>query len=178
MTEADREWKGALMRPSSTLSAGIFFVGVWAAFLAVINIVFGAYSNGRKVNWLDFFTDGEQTNSAHEIALSFPDDILIVLLSSLLIAAGVMGMNSAREGGFRGWLFGLPRDSLITSLFSIENGLGRTFSSWMIISGVAYYLVWSSMESTWVDPGVYSVMISLIMAGVGLNWIQDAKPEN
>ena len=36
----------------------------------------------------------------------------------------------------------------------------------------------SSMESTWVDPGVYSVMISLIMAGVGLNWIQDAKPEN
>ena len=87
-------------------------------------------------------------------------------------------MNSAREGGFRGWFFGLPQDSLITSLFSIENGLGRTFSSWMIISGVAYYLVWSSMESTWVDPGVYSVMISLIMAGVGLNWIQDAKPEN
>ena len=178
MSEADREWMGALMRPSSTLSAGLFFVGVWVAFLTIINIAVGAYSNGRKVNWVDFFTNGNETNSVHQVALSFPDDILFGLLSALLIAAGVMGMNSAREDGFRGWLFGLPRDRVLYSLFSSENGLGRTFSSWMIFSGAVYYLVWSSMESTWVDPGVYSVMISFVMVGAGLNWIQDAKLEN
>ena len=48
----------------------------------------------------------------------------------------------------------------------------------MIVSGTAYYLLWSSLESTWVDPGVYSVMISLVMVGVGLNWIQDAKSKS
>ena len=48
----------------------------------------------------------------------------------------------------------------------------------MMVSGAAYYLLWSSLESTWVDPGVYSVMISLVMVGVGLNWIQDAKSKS
>ena len=48
----------------------------------------------------------------------------------------------------------------------------------MIVVGSAYYLIWSSLESTWVDPGVYSVMISFVMVGIGLNWIQDAKIES
>ena len=178
MSEADREWMGSLMRPSSTLSAGSFFVGVWMAFLTVINILFGAYSNGRRVNWVDFLTNGNETNSVHEVAFAFPDDVVFGLVSSLLIAAGVMGMGAAREDGFQGWFSGLPRDRVSTSIFSTEYGLGRTFASWMIVSGVAYYLVWSSFESTWVDPGVYSVMISFVMVGIGLNWIQDAKLES
>ena len=178
MTGADKDWMGALMRPSSTLSLGSFFVGFWMAFLTIINILFGAYSNGRKVNWIDFLTNGNNTNSVHEIALTFPDDVLFGILSSLLIGAGVMGMRVAREDGFRGWFSELPRDKVITSLFSIENGLARTLASWMILAGAAYYLVWSSLESTWVDPGVYSVMIAFVMIGVGLNWIQDSKLEN
>jgi hypothetical protein len=67
---------------------------------------------------------------------------------------------------------------MITSLFSSQGGLGRTVASWMIVVGTGYYLVWSTLETTWVDPGVYSVMISFVMAGIGLNWIQDAKLEN
>ena len=62
MTGADQDWMGALMRPSSTLSLGSFFVGFWMAFLTIINILFGAYSNGRKVNWIDFLTNGNNTN--------------------------------------------------------------------------------------------------------------------
>ena len=178
MSEADREWMGALMRPSSMLSAGSFFVGIWMAFLTIVNIAFGAYSNGRRVNWIDFLTNGDEVTSVHEVTLSLPDDIVFGLLSSLLIAAGVMGMNAAREDGFRGWFSGLPRDRVFTSIFSTEYGLGRTFASWMMVSGAAYYLLWSSLESTWVDPGVYSVMISLVMVGVGLNWIQDAKSKS
>ncbi len=50
MSEAEQEWMGSLMRPSSTLSAGSFIVGVWMAFLTLVNIVFGAYSSGRRVN--------------------------------------------------------------------------------------------------------------------------------
>ena len=178
MSEGGQEWKEALMRPSSTLSAGSFIVGVWMAFLTIINIAVGAYSDGRKVNWIDFITNGENTSSTHEIALAFPDDILFGLLSSLLIGAGVLGMGAAREDGFGGWFSGLPQDRMLTSLFSTKNGIGRTLASWMVLSGAGYYMVWSTIESTWVDPGVYSVMISFVMIGLGLNFIQDAASEN
>jgi len=166
------------MRPSSTLSAGSFIVGIWMGFLTIINIAVGAYSNGRKVNWVDFITNGENTNSAHEIALTVPDDLLFGFLSSLLIGAGVLGMSVAREDGFVGWLSGLPQDRMLTSLFSTKNGMVRTMASWMILSGAVYYLVWSAMEATWVDPGVYSVMVSFVMIGLGLNWIQDSNSES
>ena len=74
------------------LSAGSFFVGIWMAFLTIVNIAFGAYSNGRRVNWIDFLTNGDEVTSVHEVTLSLPDDIVFGFLSSLLIAAGVMGM--------------------------------------------------------------------------------------
>ena len=89
-----------------------------------------------------------------------------------------MGMGAARKEGLRGWLSGMLRERVVTSIYSTENGIGRTFASWMIVAGAAYYLIWSSLESTWVDPGVYSVMISFVMVGIGLNWIQDAKLES
>jgi len=172
MSEDGEEWKGALMRPSSTLSIGSFFLGFWFAFLTIVNIAVGAYSTGYKVNWIDFVTNGNNTYSAHEVSLTFPDDIVFGLLSAILIAAGVYGMGVAREDGFVGWFSGLPKDSAVTSLFSTENGLARTLASWLILSGIGFYIVWSSMESTWVDPGVYSVMVSLVAAGMGLNWVQ------
>ena len=68
MSEADREWMGALMRPSSMLSAGSFFVGIWMAFLTIVNIAFGAYSNGRRVNWIDFLTNGDEVTSVHAVS--------------------------------------------------------------------------------------------------------------
>lgn len=178
MSEGDQEWMGSLTRPSSTLSAGSFIVGFWMAFLTIINIIFGAYSDGRKVNWIDFIGNGKVTNSTHEIGLTFPDDLAFGLLSSVLIAAGVMGMGAAREDGFVGWISSLSEDRMITSLFSTQNGLGRTLASWMILSGTGYYLIWSSLESTWVDPGVYSVMISFVALGIGTHWIQDAATKN
>ena len=174
MSEGGQEWKEALMSPSSTLSIGSFFLGVWVAFLTIVNIALGAYSEGRKVNWIDFITNGQNTNSAHEITLSFPDDIVFGLLSSILIAGGVLGMNAARDDGFIGWFSGLSDDKLVTSLYSTDGGLSRVVSSWMILSGIGYYLVWSAMESTWVDPGVYSIMITLVAVGIGLSWIQDS----
>ena len=175
MSEGGQEWKEALKRPSSTLSIGSFLLGVWVAFLTIVNITVGAYSTGRRVNWIAFITNGQETNSAHELSLAFPDDIVFAILSSILVVAGVYGLNTTRESGFVGWFSGLPNDKLVTSLYSTENGLSRTLASWMILAGLGYYLVWSAMESTWVDPGVYSITISLIAVGIGLNWLQDSN---
>ncbi len=178
MSEANKEWVEVLSRPSETLSTGSFLVGSWMAFLTVINITIGAYSEGRKVNWIAFITNGSNTNSAHEIGLTLPDDLVFGILSMALIAAGIVGIGSSRENGLRGWLSSLPEDRIVTSIYSPQKNLTRTIASWMILSGLCYYFVWSTMEATWVDPGVYSVMIALVSMGIGIHWIQDSGKDD
>tara|TARA_B100000945_G_C20416008_1_gene615191 strand:+ start:1367 stop:1903 length:537 start_codon:yes stop_codon:yes gene_type:complete len=174
MPEEENEWSESLLRSSSTLSVGSFVIGSWMVFLTVVNIVLGAYSEGRKVNWVDFFMNGDETNSAHEIGIEI-GDIAFGILSLIVILIGYLGIASSTEGGFGSWIRNLPQDVKFVSLFSSENGMERTLASWMVIFGGLFYFIWSILETTWVDPGVYSVTISLIAIGMGIHWIQDSK---
>ena len=175
MSEADQEWMEVLKSPSITMSVGSFLLGSWMAFLTLLNIISGAYSDGRKVNWMDFITNGPVTNSAHEIGLNFPDDLIFALISAALIGIGVMGIGSSRDDGFGGWISGLPNERIMRSLISPNLDIVRTIASWMMLLGIVYYFGWSLRETTWVDPGVYSVMIALVAVGLGLHWIRDAE---
>ena len=175
MSEADQEWIEVLKGPSITISVGSFLLGSWMAFLALFNIIFGAYADGRKVNWVDFMTNGPVTNSAHEIGVNFPDDFVFAIISAALIGIGVMGIGSSREDGFSGWISGLPNEPIMRSLISPNLDIIRTAASWMMLLGIIYYFTWSLIETTWIDPGVYSVMIALVSVGLGLHWIRDAE---
>ena len=175
MSEANQEWMEVLKSPSITMSVGSFLLGSWMAFLTLVNIISGVYSDGRKVNWMDFITNGPVTNSAHEIGLTFPDDVIFAIMSAGLIGIGVMGIGSSREDGFGGWISGLPNERIMKSLISPNLDIVRTIASWMMLLGIVYYFGWSLRETTWVDPGVYSVMIALVAVGLGLHWIRDAE---
>ena len=175
MSEANIEWMEVLMSPSITMSVGSFLLGSWMAFLTLVNIISGVYSDGRKVNWMDFITNGPVTNSAHEIGLPFPDDVIFAIISASLIGIGVMGIGSSREDGFGGWISGLPNERIMKSLISPNLDIVRTIASWMMLLGIVYYFGWSLRETTWVAPGVYSVMIALVSVGLGLHWIRDAE---
>lgn len=175
MSEANQEWMEVLKSPSITMSVGSFLLGSWMAFLTLVNIISGVYSDGRKVNWMDFITNGPVTNSAHEIGLTFPDDVIFGIISASLIGIGVMGIGSSREDGFGGWISGLPNEPIMKSLISPNLDIVRTIASWMMLLGIVYYFGWSLRETTWVDPGVYSVMIALVAVGLGLHWIRDAE---
>ena len=48
-------------------------------------------------------------------------------------------------------------------------------SSWLVAIGVLFYVLWSAMENTWVDPGVYSVKPVLVSFGVGLGLLESIK---
>ena len=48
-------------------------------------------------------------------------------------------------------------------------------SSWLVAIGVLFYVLWSAMENTWVDPGVYSVAAVLVSFGVGLGLLEEAE---
>ena len=57
----------------------------------------------------------------------------------------------------------------------VMGGMVRIVASWMVLIGLAFYTIWSLMNTTWVDPGVYSVMIALVSLGIGLHWVEDSK---
>ena len=96
------------------------------------------------------------------------------LLGIALLALGSMGMKKCFEGGVAEWIKGLSSGPVASSLLSSENGIRRTMASWMIVIGVAFYLTWSSLNTTWVDPGVYAVMVILVSFGFGIHTLEDA----
>ena len=173
MSEDDSEWMNALLRPSSTLFAGVILIGLWVLFLTAVNIVSGAYSPGHKVLWIDFLTDGVSTNT-EDMGLVL-DDAVFGALGVALLAAGIVGMGKSREDGFAGWYLEMSHNAIFTSLWSSKDGVVRTLASWMILAGVVFYLVWSALYTTWVDPGVYSVTIALVAFGSGLHILQTAE---
>ena len=57
---------------------------------------------------------------------------------------------------------------MVNNLISGKNGK-EIISSWLVVIGVSFYIIWSIQNDTWVDPGVYSVMISMVAFGIALN---------
>ena len=166
------EWMESLTRPSKVMSAALTLLGSWIVFLTVVNISIGAYSEGRKVLWIDFFT-GVRESSTTDMAFVM-DDVLFGLVGLIIIGLGTRGMNVTHESGFLGWLSGLPK-CVLSSLFSSEGGSNKLISSWLVALGVIFYLIWSIMENTWVDPGVYSVAVVLVSFGVGLGLLESSS---
>ena len=97
------------------------------------------------------------------------DDGIFLLLGGVLILIGYMGINSSNEGGFNKWAVEIPKSTIFRSLLSSEKGLTRSIGSWMLFFGIVFYVIWSFCYNTWVDPGVYSISISLIAFGLGLH---------
>ena len=168
----DSEWMDSLTRPSKTVSAALALLGSWIVFLAVVNVSIGAYSEGRKVLWIDLFT-GVRDSSTTDMALVI-DDGMFGFIGLAIIGLGAMGMNNTHESGFSGWIRGLP-SCIVGCLFSSERSTNELISSWLVALGVLFYLAWSVMEYTWVDPGVYSVAAVLVSFGVGIGLLEESS---
>ena len=162
---------GFFNAPSKVMSFALTLLGSWIVFLTVVNISIGAYSEGRKVLWIDFLT-GVRESSTTDMALVM-DDMLFGLVGLVIIGLGARGMNTTHESGFVGWLSGLPK-CVVGSLFSSEGGSNKLISSWLVPLE-CFYLIWSVMENTWVDPGVYSVAVVLVSFGVGMGLLESSS---
>ena len=161
-----------MMRPSKTLSAALALLGTWVVFLTVVNLAVGAYSVGKKVLWIEFFS-GVRDPSTSDMSFVM-DDAVFGLVGVVLIAIGARGLNKIHDSGFVGWLTGLP-NCVLESLLSSEKGSRKMMASWLVALGVLFYVSWSVLENTWVDPGVYSVAAVLVSFGVGLGLLDEAE---
>ena len=176
MSMQESEWGSALTRPSSTASSAAVLLGVWVLFLTAVNLFSGAYSTGLKVLWIGFITgDSATSNIAHDGFELVRDDIVFGMIGVVLLGLGARAMGKAVEGGFSAWVGGIPQGAIVSSLFSPDGGINRTIASWLIIFGVGFYLYWSSMYTTWVDPGVYAVMIVMVSFGFAIHTMADAE---
>ena len=174
---AQTDWNEALTKPSSMISIAALLLGLWVILLSIVNLVEGAYSPGYKVTWLSFLGITEGANFAANDTDFIIDDAVFAIFGIILIGAGDYGMKKANtlvEGGNKSsegaisWILGLPNSYFMNNLIRGE-GAKQTISSWLVVIGILFYIVWSIQNSTWVDPGVYSVMISLVAFGFALN---------
>ena len=172
VTMSESTWMESLTRPSKTLSASAVLLGAWLALLTIVNLTQGAYSEGRKVLWMKFLT-GVKNSSTTDMSF-VADDAIFGALSVAILAAGVLGLNKTHEGGFASWMSGLPT-CIMTRLLVFDGGFNKLASSWLVALGVLFYLIWSVNESTWVDPGVYSVAVVLISFGVGIGVLSESE---
>ncbi len=170
MSDDALEWKASLFRPSMTLSRILLILGIWGLILNVVNLTIGAYS-GKKALWSGFFFSGASNTNSTDLVL---DDLVFLLISLSFCFLGLMGMRNAL-GDDNGLLKPLSLDlaSFTNKLFSLKDGYLSALGSWLIASGVIFYLSWSIFNETWLDPGVYSVMITLISFGYGILILTD-----
>lgn len=174
---AQTDWNEALTKPSSMISITALLLGLWVIILSIVNIVEGAYSPGYKVTWLSFLGFTEGANFVANDTGFIIDDAVFAIFGIILIGAGDYGMkkantlvnggNESSEGAIS-WILGLPNSYFMNNLIRGE-GVKQTMSSWLVVIGILFYIVWSIQNNTWVDPGVYSVMISLVAFGFALN---------
>ena len=175
MTMQGVDWEESLNRPSQTMSTLAMVLGAWVALLTLVNISIGAYSPGFKVLWIGFLSgDNTASNVPHDGAGIVMDDMVFALIGVVLLALGSRGMKKSYDGGSIEWFRGLPSGPVASSLFTSENGIRRVMASWMIVLGALFYLSWSFLNTTWVDPGVYAVMIILVSFGFGIHTLEDA----
>ena len=175
MTQTD--WNEALTKPSSMVSTAAVMVGIWVIILSIVNIFEGAYSPGYKVTWLGFLGLSGDAFVANDTGFVI-DDAIFAIFGIALIGVGDYGMKKANtevdEGGnvsSKGaisWILDLPKSDFVKNIIKAENVKGAV-SSWLVIIGILFYIVWSIKNTTWVDPGVYSVMISFVAFGLALN---------
>ena len=164
------DWNEALNRPSSTISIFALMLGVWVILLSIINIVEGAYSPGYKVSWIGFLGIDGDASVLHEGIEFALDDILFILFGVLLIAGGDYGMKKASSDseGAMAFITGLPKNNFTKNLHQGERAIDM-ISSWLVVIGILFYIIWSVQNNTWVDPGVYAVMISMVAFGFALS---------
>ncbi len=171
MTQTD--WNEALNRPSTTISIVALMLGLWVILLSIVNLVEGAYSPGYKVSWIGFMGFGGESFAANNTGFVL-DDAIFAIIGLLLIVAGDYGLKKANTDsaenstGAISWMLNLPNSDFMNNLVKGET-MKDILASWLVVIGILFYIIWSIQYNTWVDPGVYSVMISMVAFGFALN---------
>ena len=163
------DWNEALTKPSNMISTAALMVGAWIILLSLINIFGGgAGQAGNKVAWIGFIGFGGEAFVPYDDGFIL-DDAIFAILGLIMIATGL------RNTDVFNWISNIQKSDFANNLIKGNTGK-EIISSWLTVIGISFYLIWSIQNDTWVDPGVYSVMIAMVAFGIALNI--NSKVEN
>ena len=163
------DWNEALTKPSSMISTAALMLGSWIVLLSIVNMFGGgAGQAGDKVAWIGFFGFGGDAFVPYGDGFLL-DDAIFVILGIALVGMGL------RNSDVKNWVLNFSKSDFMNNLIRGNNSK-EIFSSWLVLIGVLFYIIWSIQYGGWVDPGVYSVMISMVAFGVALGI--NSKVEN
>jgi hypothetical protein len=172
MSDNAVDWKASLIRPSMTLSRILLIIGVWGLTLNVVNLTIGAYS-GKKALWAGFFFSGTSNTNSTELVLG---DLVFLLTSLSFCLLGCIGMrNSVSNENTLLATLSSDLSSFGDNLLSKDKDFLSSLGSWIILLGPIFYITWSVFFETWLDPGIYSVTITLVSIGYGISIFTDSE---
>ena len=175
-SDANPSFVSMLLNPSRTMSNWYAAIGLLGIFLAILNIL-GQIHPSYHVSWGGLLTF-EATNAAFEPKA---DGTQVVASDFIFIAlcAGLAGLGIrtflADESGIAGWLKAILVNDTWPALVDPDSGgWSKLLGAWSLLLGIVFYFYYGVVNTGWIDIGVYSVSISMIALGLGLQMAANA----
>jgi len=169
-----------ILNPSNVMSNWFVGIGLLGLFLAILNLGGEIHPNYR-VSWSGVLTF-ELTNKAFEDMSTAPSfvisDAIFIAICGLFTAIGLKSINE-RDGGIQAWLKSIfVNDTWISLADPDIGGWFKTLGAWCLVLGIVNYLYFGLTAIGWIDPGVYSVTISLLAFGLAMIYAANSpEPE-
>jgi hypothetical protein len=167
-----------ISNPSMGLSKWYIAIGAWGLVLAVLNLL-GHIHPSYRVSWgglltFELLADafGEKDTAAAFVA----GDAVFMIACALLTGLGLRSINESNEGGVASFFQSMVINDTWPALMGGEGGMMRSIGAWCLLLGFGFYIFYSAMYTAWIDPGVYSVSITLVAFGFALNAASRAPP--
>ena len=166
-----------LFSPSNTLATWYFWIGLLGLLLAFLNLI-GMIHPTYRVSWGGLLTF-EYLNDAFgdkDTAAAFvPGDAIFIAIfggMTFLGARSLIGDDNPGE-----WFVSLVTKDWYNDLLDVEAGWNLVLGTWCIFASMVFYFYWGIMHMSWIDPGVYSIAISLMGAGVVMRMLASVEDE-
>ena len=166
-----------LFNPSNTLATWYFWLGLLGLLLAALNIM-GMIHPTYRVSWGGLLTF-EYSNAA----FGDKDDAAAFVASDAIFIALVAGMTflGARsligDGNPGEWIMSMVTNEWYNDLLNVEAGWNLALGTWCMLASVVFYFYWGIMHLAWIDPGVYSIAIALMGAGLVMRMLSSVEDD-
>ena len=180
-SEDKTESKGFLdliSNPSMGLSKWYIAIGAWGLVLAVLNML-GHIHPSYRVSWgglLTFELLADAFGDKETAAAFVAGDAVFMLACALLVGLGLRSINESNEGGVASFFQSMAINDTWPALVGGEGGMMRSIGAWCLLLGFGFYISYSYLYTAWIDPGVYSVSVTLVAFGFALNAASRAPP--
>ncbi len=166
-----------LFSPSNTLATWYFWIGLLGLLLAFLNLM-GMIHPTYRVSWGGLLTF-EYTNSAFgdkdDAAAFVPGDAVFIAIFGGMTFLGARSLIGDGDPG--AWFKSMVTNEWYNDLLDFESGWYRALGTWCMLASIVFYFYWGINHMSWIDPGVYSIAISLMGIGIVMRMLSSVEDD-